>query len=59
MGEPLESFWLFASVDETDITLTEEIRYRKDISAETPYKIPVVIFSCAAFVGLPKDSKSG
>ena len=59
MGEPLEIFWLFASVDETDITPTKEIKYRKDISAETPCKNPVVIFSCAAFVGLPKDAKSG
>ena len=59
MGECLETFWLFDSVSGTDTTLTKEIEYKKEISAGTPFKIPVVIFSCAASVVLPREAKSG
>ena len=59
MGEPLAKFWLFASVSETDITTDQKIRYKKELSGGTSYKIPVVIFSCAAFVGLPKEANIG
>ena len=54
MGEPLENFRLFASFSGTDTTSTKEIKYKKYLSGRTPYKIPVVIFSCATLVGLPK-----
>ena len=58
VGEPLEKSCLFPSVIGTDITSNKEIKYKKDLSGGTPWKIPVVIFSCAAFVGLPKEVKS-
>ena len=57
MGEPLEKFWLFASVSETDTTPTKEIKYKKDLSGGTPCNIMVVIFSCANFIGFPKEAK--
>ena len=57
--EPLEKFWLFASVSGTDTTLTKENKYKKELSGGTPWKIPVVFFSCAAFIVLPKEAKSG
>ena len=56
MGEPLEKFWLFASVSETDTTPTEEIKYKKDLSGGNSCKILVVISSCSAFVGLPREA---
>ena len=59
MGGPLAKFWLFDSVSETDTTPTKKIKYKKDLSGGNPCKIPVVIFSCAAFVGLPKEAKIG
>ena len=59
MGEPLVKFLLFASVSGTDTTPTKENKYKKDLSEVTPCKIPVVVFSCAAFVGLPREAKSG
>ena len=59
MEEPFTKFWLFASVSGTNITITKEIKYKKDLSGGTPCKISVVIFSCVAFVGLPKEDKSG
>ena len=59
MGELLAKFWLFASVSGTDTTPTEENEYKKELSGGTPCKITVVIFSFAAFVGLPREAKSG
>ena len=59
MGEPLAKFWLFASIIGTDTTPTKEIKYKKDLSGGTPCKILVVVLSCAAFVGFPKEAKSG
>ena len=58
MGEPLVKFWLLASVSGTDTTPTKEIKYKKYLGWGIPCKIPVVIFSCAAFVILPKEAKS-
>ena len=55
--EPLAKFSLFASFSGTDTTPSKEIRYKKDLSGGTPWKIPVVIFICADFVGLPKQAK--
>ena len=59
MGKPLAKFWLSASVGETDTTPTEEIKDKKELSGGTSWKIPVVIFSCTAFVGFTQDAKSG
>ena len=59
VGEPLAKFRLFPSVGGTDTTLTKGIKYKKDPSGGTPCKIPVVIFSISAFIGLPKEAKSG
>ena len=59
MGEPVETFWLFASVSGTDTTYTKEIKYKKEIIGVIPSKIPVVIFSYAAFVGFTKEAKIG
>ena len=59
MEEPLEEFWLFASVSRTDTTLTKKIKYKEDISGRTTLKIPFVIFSCNAFDGLPKEDNIG
>ena len=59
MGEPLAEFWLFASVIGTDTTMTKEIKYKKELSGGTHYKITVVIFSCAAFVRFTKEAKIG
>ena len=59
VGEPLAKFWLFASVIGADTTPTKGIEYIKYLSGGTPCKIPVVIFSCAAFVGFLKEDKSG
>ena len=59
MGEPLAKLWLFTSVSEIDTTSTKEIKYKKDLTRGTPCKIPVVIFSLAALVGLPNEAKSG
>ena len=59
MRETLAKFWLLASVSGTYTTLTKEIKYKKELSGGTPCKIPVVIFSCAALVGLPKEDNSG
>ena len=56
VGEPIAKFWLFNSVSETDTTPTEEIKYKKEIRGGTPCKIPVVTFSCAAFVRLPREA---
>ena len=58
VGEPLAKLWLFASVSVNDITTTKEIKYKKYLSGGTPCKITIV-FSCIAFVGLPKVAKSG
>ena len=58
MGEPLAKFWLFDSVSGTDTTPTEEIKYKKELSVGIICKIPVVVFSCAAFVGFTKMAKS-
>ena len=57
--EPLVKLWLFGSVSETDTMPTKEIKYKKELSGGTPCKIPVVIFSCAAFIGSHKEAKSG
>ena len=54
MGEPLAKLFLFDSVSGTDTTSTKE----KNLSGGTLFKIPVVIFSYAAFVGLPKEANS-
>ena len=59
MGEPLAKFWLFASLSGSDTTPTKEIKYKKDLSGVTPFKIPFVIFSCAAFVVFSKEPNSG
>ena len=59
VGEHLAKFRLFASVSGTDTTSNKEIKYKKELSGVTPCKITVVIFSCAAFVGLPREDKSG
>ena len=59
MGEPLAKFPVVPSVSETDTTLNEEIKYLKNLSGGTPCKILVFIFSCATFVGFPKEVKSG
>ena len=59
VGETLEKFLLFASVGENDTITTKEIKYKKELSGVTPSKIPVVIFICTAFVGFPKEAKSG
>ena len=59
MGEPLAKLWLFASVSGTNTTPTEENKYKKQLSGGTPCKIPVVIFSCDTFVGLPREAKRG
>ena len=40
------------------LKLVKLIKYTKNLGEGTPCKILVVIFSCAAFVGLPKESKS-
>ena len=58
VGEPLAKLWLFASVNGTDTTPTEEIKYKKEFIRGTPFKIMVVVFSCVAFFGLHKDAKS-
>ena len=59
MGEPLAKLWLLASVSGNNTTPTEENKYKKELSGGTPCKIPVVIFRCAAFVGFPREAKSG
>ena len=59
MGEPLEKVYLFASVNEPVTTETKEIKYKKELSGGTPCKIPCVVFSRSAFVGFPKEAKSG
>ena len=58
VGEPLAKFRLFASVSGNDTTHTKEIKYKEELSGETPCKIPVIIFSCAALFGLPREAKS-
>ena len=59
MGEPLGKFRFFPSVSGTDTMSTKEIKY-KNISVGEPLEIfTFVISSCAAFVGFPKEAKSG
>ena len=59
MVEPLAKFRLFPSFSGTDTMSTKEMKYKKYLSRGLPCKIMVVKFSCAAFVGFPKESKSG
>ena len=54
--EPLTKLWLLASVSGTNTTPTKEIKYKIDLSGGTPYKIMVVIFSCAALIIFPKEA---
>ena len=59
VGKPLAKLCSFDSVNETDTMPTEENKYKKELSGGTPCKIPVVVFSCAAFFGLPNEAKRG
>ena len=51
-GNPLQNFGCL-------LQLVKLIKYKKELSGGTPCRIMVVIFSCAAFVGFPKEAKSG
>ena len=35
------------------------IKYKKELIGGTPWKTPVVIFSCTVFAGFTKEAKSG
>ena len=51
-GNPLKTFVCL-------LKLVKLIKYKKELSGGNPCKIPVVIFSCTAFVVLSNEAKSG
>ena len=52
LGVPLQNL-------SCSLQLVTLIKYKKELSGGTAYKVPVIIFSFAAFVGLPREANIG